>query len=91
MRKEAIGLAQAIGNLSAGLLRREAVEFENLCKTAPINSRQRANPMNAGRYVLLLEFVQSAGRYHERSLSESASEFQTELVNIPESESALLT
>jgi hypothetical protein len=91
VRKKTTGFARAIGSLRAGLLRRQAVEFENLRETAVINSRQRANPMNAGHDVLLLEFVQSAGRYHERSLPEPASEFQTELVNIPESQSALLT
>ena len=91
VRTEATGFIQASGNLRVGLLRRQAVEFENLLETAAINSRQCANPMNARHYVLLLEFVQSAGRYHERSLPEPASEFQTELVNIPESESALLT
>ena len=91
VRTEATGFTRASGNLRAGLLRRQAVELENLRETAPVNSRQRANPMNARHYVLLLEFVQSAGRYHERSLPEPASEFQTELVNIPESESALLT
>jgi len=75
MWKEATGFTQASGNLRVGLLRRQAVEFENLLETAVINSRQCANPMNAGHYVLLLEFVQSAGRYHERSLTEPASEF----------------
>jgi hypothetical protein len=85
VRTEATGFAQASGNLRIGLLRRQAVQFENLLETAVVNSRQCANPMNAGHYVLLLEFVHSAGRYHEGSLSESASEFQTELVNIPES------
>lgn len=69
---ETTRFTRAIGNLSAGLLGRQTVEFENPRETAPMNSRQRANPMNAGHDVLL-EFMQSAGRYHERSLSESAS------------------
>jgi hypothetical protein len=51
--------------LDSLLSRRNPVPREEFVQSAPVNTRQRVEPMNAGSHLLRFDVVQSTGREDE--------------------------